>query len=169
MGAGICRNILSHEDLRSNHRGDFLIKPAFAFYIHVGTIEPMRYLGIDYGIKRIGLALSDDDGQMAFPGGIVMGHGDKAIKEIAEKIKKENIGVIVVGLPIGLNGNETDQTSITRAFVTLLKKTFPIPIETENEMLTSRMAIASGARDDHIDASSAAIILQSYLDKIKRK
>lgn len=126
----------------------------------------MRYLCLDYGLKRIGVAVSDEDGRIAFPAGVIIHHAVSVVlKKIAERIKKENIGTIVVGLPVGLDGNETDQTKITQLFITLLRKTFPIFIETENEMLTSRMAIASGARNDHIDASSAAIILQSYLDK----
>jgi len=129
-------------------------------------MKVMRYLCLDYGLKRIGVAVSDEDGRMAFPAGVIINNANGIVlKKIAERMKKENIGIIVVGLPIGLDGNETDQTKTTRSFIALLKKTSSIPIEVENEMLTSRMAIASGARNDHIDASSAAIILQSYLDK----
>ncbi len=129
----------------------------------------MRYLGIDYGAKRIGIALSDDEGRMAFPAGIIVNNGRGVIKKIIEKIKKERAGAVVVGLPIGLDGKETRQTSATRLFVASLEKAVALPVETENEMLTSRMAAASGMKDDDIDASSAAIILQSYLDKIKKE
>lgn len=129
----------------------------------------MRYLGIDYGLKRVGIAVSDDRGIFAFPAGVIINRGnDTMIKEIINRVKKESIGVIVVGLPIGLDGKETGQTIATRSFIALLQKSFRIPVETENEMLTSRMAAASGMIDDHIDASSAALILQSYLDKRRR-
>ena len=129
----------------------------------------MRYLGIDYGTKRIGIALSDDDGRMAFPAGIIENQGNNtAQKEVAKRIIKENIGLVVVGLPVELDGKETEQSRITRSFIEGLKKLMTITIETQNEMFTSRMASASGMTDHHIDASSAAIILQSYLDKIYR-
>lgn len=138
----------------------------FLFLEDLRIIEPMRYLGIDYGIKRIGIAVSDDERRLAFPAGVIINrstHG--ALKQIVEKIKKENAGVVVVGLPIGLDGKETDQTQATRSFIALLKKVALISVETENEMLTSRMAAADGMEGGHIDASSAAIILQSYLDR----
>ena len=125
----------------------------------------MRYLGIDYGSKRIGIAVSDDEGRMAFPSGIIPNRGKTAIKEIADRVRKEHVNLIVIGMPMGLNGKETEQTQATRLFITALRNTIQLPIETENEMLTSRMAKASGMKDGHIDASSAAIILQSYLDK----
>ena len=130
----------------------------------------MRYFGIDYGLKRIGIAISDDEGRMAFPAGVIPNRGgNMARREIVRRIKKENIGSVVVGLPVGLDGKETEQTETTRSFIVGLKKLIKIPVETENEMLTSRMATASGMTDHHIDASSAAIILQSYLDTINRK
>ena len=125
----------------------------------------MRYLGIDYGSKRIGIAVSDDEGRMAFPSGIIANRGKTAIKEIADIIRKKHIDLVVVGMPMGLDGKETGQTQATRLFMAILQHAIHIPIETENEMLTSRMAEASGMQDGHIDASSAAIILQSYLDK----
>lgn len=132
-------------------------------------MKVMRYLGIDYGTKRIGIALSDDEGRMAFPSGIIINQGnDVALKEVAKRIKNENAGFVVVGIPIGLDGKETDQTHITRSFIDSLEKSISVGIETQNEMFTSRMASASGMTDHHIDASSAAIILQSYLDKINR-
>lgn len=135
-------------------------------YKVVVIIETMRYLGIDYGLKRIGTSVSDENGRMAFPSGTIINRGGSVVcKEIAKKIKREKVGCIVIGLPVGLDGKDTEQTSITRLFIALLKKTVKIRVDTENEMLTSRMAIDSGVKDGHIDASSAAIILQSYLDK----
>lgn len=126
----------------------------------------MRYLGIDYGTKRIGIAVSDDNGRMAFPAGIIANRGsDTAAKEVAKCITKKNISLVVVGLPVGLDGKETEQTHLTRSFIKALKKFISIEIETENEILTSRIARTSGMVSHHIDASSAAIILQSYLDK----
>ena len=125
----------------------------------------MRYLGIDYGSKRIGIAVSDDEGRMAFPVGVIANRGESAIKEIASRTKKECVRIIVVGLPVGLDGKETEQTGKIRLFIMALTKAIQLPVETENEMFTSRMAAGSGMKGDHVDAASAAIILQSYLDK----
>ena len=129
----------------------------------------MRYLSIDYGSKRIGIAVSDDEGRMAFPAGFIPNRGKAVIREIADRIRKEHADLIVVGMPMGLDGKETEQTYATRLFVAALQNAIHLSIETENEMLTSRMAERSGMKDGHIDAASAALILQSYLDKENAK
>lgn len=126
----------------------------------------MRYIGIDYGSKRIGVAISDDQGRIAFPDGVIMNRADRVVKEITNRIKKKNVDVIVVGLPIGLDGKESNQTQKTWLFIETLKKSVNAQIVTENEMLSSRMAASAGMKGKDIDASSAAIILQSYLDKV---
>ena len=125
----------------------------------------MRYLGIDYGAKRIGIAVSDDEGRIAFPMGVIMNRGKSALKKIIERAKKEQAQIIVVGLPMGLDGKETEQTKTIKLFTATLAQAIEIPVEMENEMFTSRMAVGSGMKGDHVDAASAAIILQSYLDK----
>ena len=125
----------------------------------------MRYIGIDYGSKRIGVAVSDDEERMAFPAGVVANTEKTALKKIISHIKKECVQVVVVGLPIGLDGKETEQTAKIRLFIMALTKAIQLPVKTENEMFTSRMAAGSGMKGDHVDAASAAIILQSYLDK----
>ena len=122
------------------------------------------YIGIDYGQKRIGIAISDDEVKIAFPRTTVENKGNnKLVKTIASLVKKEQISCMVVGLPVGLQGQETKQTKGVRAFANKLRKVVSVPVEFENEMLTTKMAKESGAKD--IDASSAAIMLQSYLDK----
>lgn len=129
----------------------------------------MRYMGIDYGSKRIGVAISDEDGRIAFPYGIVINRGgNSAVKDIIVIFSREHAGEIIVGLPIGLDGKDTKQTTDVRKFVDALKAKSAFPVTYENEMLTSRMAKAAGMRNEHIDASSAALILQSYLDKRNR-
>ena len=125
-------------------------------------------MGIDYGSKRIGIAVSDDEGRMAFPSGVIANIGKLPVKEIVARIKKEGIGSIVVGIPVSLDGRETEQTRLTRVFIERLESAITFPVETENEMLTSRMAEHAGIKIGHVDESSAAIILQSYLDKKNR-
>jgi len=125
----------------------------------------MRYVGIDYGGRRIGVAQSDADGAMAFPLRTI----EYCVRKDAIAALKEICGVeiaaLIVGLPIGLDGKETDETREVRQFAADIAKAVASPIYFENEMLTSRMARTAGMRGGDIDASSAAIILQSYLDK----
>lgn len=122
----------------------------------------MKYLGIDYGDKRIGIALSDYEGKIAFPRGIVKS------SDLPRIVSKEEIERVVVGFPASLGGSETEQTRKVRRFAAKLQKEISVPIEFENEMLTTRMAAGEGVCPDHIDEAAAAIILQSYLDKQNR-
>lgn len=126
----------------------------------------MAYLGIDHGSKRIGVARSDENGAMAFPLRTIEYRARKdAIAEL-KKICARDIAAIAIGLPVGLDGKETDETAEVRGFAAELGKATNTPIYFENEMLTSRMARAAGMTGTHIDASSAALILQSYLDRM---
>lgn len=132
---------------------------------YAGLKNYMRYLGIDYGGRRMGVARSDTEERIAFPERTIEYRARKeAIAEL-KKICDTGIAAIVIGLPIGLDGKETDETAEVRAFATDLAYAIHVPIYFENEMLTSRMAAAAGMTGGHLDASSAAIILQSHLDK----
>ena len=130
----------------------------------------MRYLGIDYGGKRIGIALSDPGGRLAFPETVIShGNTQKAAEKIKAILEKEEVSKIIVGLPLGLDGKETAESVEVRQFTEGLKKRTMLPMEFENEMFTTRMAKHPGVKKDRLDASAAAIILQSYLDKqVKR-
>ena len=120
----------------------------------------MRYMGIDYGRKRIGVAVSDKEGKIAFPRGIV-----ENMKELQRFIAQEKIEKIIVGLPRSFDGSETAQTQETREFVGKLKKGVSIPVEFEDELLTTHMVKKEGVGLAHIDEAAAAVILQAYLDK----
>lgn len=125
----------------------------------------MRYMGIDYGEKRIGIAFSDEGGMMAFPKAVmVYKNSAKAAADIAVLIKKECIVRVILGLPRSLQGRDTVQTEVVRKFANALKKRISIPIEFEDEMLTTKIAVRSTPKDK-LDAASAAVILQSYLDR----
>lgn len=128
----------------------------------------MRYLGIDYGAKRIGLALSDEDGEMAFPHRTV---GD--VNGIMAVVRREGVGGIVIGLPLSATGKETLATQAVRRFAARLKKTLESsrrlehPIASlvfENELLTTKIAERHSS-GDKANAAAAALILQSYLDR----
>lgn len=126
----------------------------------------MRYLGVDHGKKRIGTAVADGEIGVATPRGVILRASDtQAIEEMKHLIRAERIEKIVVGLPLGLNGKETEMSRSAEEFGRRLAAETGMPVEFENEILTTRMAGYDGVGKETIDASAAAIILQSYLDK----
>ena len=136
----------------------------------------MRILGIDYGSKRIGIAVSDPLGITA-QGVAVIGKGetyDHDIRELKRIIKKYGgVDEIVVGLPKTMEGKIGPQAEKVLAFVEELKKEFKLNIATWDERLTTleaeKMLISAGLsrekRKRVIDKSAAANILQTYLDR----
>jgi len=136
----------------------------------------MRYLGVDYGSKRIGLALSDEEGTMGFPHSIVP-NTKRLVDEVCAFIAKENIGAVVIGESRDLAGGENPIAESARAFGEKLTARSGTPIFYESEVFTSaqarrlpadRQARLSRAPKQHtdVDASAAALILTSYLSRI---
>ena len=142
----------------------------------------MRYLGIDYGTKRIGLALTDGEGMMAFPHSVIEANG-KALSYIDALCKKEGVGQIILGESKNFKGEPNAVMKKVDEFKKELEKTLGIPVHYEAEFMTSAQAERvdekpreisrrSGlelrrpeAKNDKLDASAAALILQSFLDK----
>ena len=140
----------------------------------------MRFVGIDLGLKRIGLAVSDGSGTLARPlRTMTRGSSDDegAAAAIADAIgvlarEEDGVAAIVVGLPKRLDGSDTDQTAQVRRMVDRLRSLVGIPIELQDERLSSREAESRlalrerdwRARKARLDAASAAVILQDYLD-----
>ena len=131
-----------------------------------------KILGIDYGEKRTGLAITDDLQIIASPLETVL--TSMLFDRLKAIIAKEKIEVVVVGEARHLNGNDSEITAIQRAFVEKLKKVFPnIKVERVNEMFTSKLAsqalVQSGMKKsdrqkkENLDMVSAAILLQDYL------
>lgn len=123
----------------------------------------MKFLGIDYGQKRIGLAISDDEGKIAFPYKVVYNKSG-VLDEILSVLKKEKITKIIIGLPVPFSGKENKQTEEVKIFAKKLEQKIKLPVEFQNEILTTKSAKA-GSSKEILDASAAAVILQSYLDK----
>jgi len=133
----------------------------------------MKIISIDYGDKRIGLAVSDESGKLANRFKTIENKGlDNVIVEIKNILHDERIEKIVIGVPIGLKA-ESEQTRKTNNFIALLRKEADIPIDCINEMYTSKMAeknlFDAGKRGQEVkelvDQEAARIILQEYLDK----
>jgi putative pre-16S rRNA nuclease len=139
----------------------------------------MRSLGIDYGRRRIGLALSDATGLLARPWKAIARVGTPAdvagtlASEIAALAADDDgLGTVIVGLPRRLGGEDSEQTKHVEALVARLRPLVRVPIVTQDERLSSREAESLLARREKdwrkrkplIDATAAAVILQDYLD-----
>ena len=136
----------------------------------------VRVLGIDYGERRIGLAISDPSGTLARPLATLQAHGDRAA-QVADVVRRlgaedEGLGAVVVGLPGRLDGSPNEQTPRVLAFVERLRAQVPVPVALQDERLTSveaesRLAVRDRdwrSRKQKLDAAAAAVILQEYLD-----
>lgn len=139
----------------------------------------MRALGIDYGERRIGLALSDATGLLASPWKQMPNDANvgAAARRLADEVRRlqaedDGLAAIVVGLPRRLNGQPTEQTGRVRKLVQLLAEDIAVPITLQDERLTSHEADELLAQREHdwrkrkqqVDAMAAAMILQDFLD-----
>ena len=132
-----------------------------------------RVLGLDYGERRIGLALSDPLRIIAKPLTIIDRKKTKDhISEISKIVAEKKITSIVVGLPITLKGHYSKQTEIVLNFIDQLKLDLQIPIVAVDERLSSVAAkkalqaqdVKTGHNKGRVDETAAAIFLQEYLD-----
>ena len=133
-----------------------------------------RFLAIDFGEKRVGLALSDPTKIIAKPfKSISYNNQDDLLNKISLIIEQKNVEKIILGLPIGLKGQKTAQTNRVIEFYNLIKDKNDIQIVMEDERLSSISAkkslvlqnIKTGHNKALIDETAAAIFLQLYLDR----
>ena len=132
-----------------------------------------RALGIDFGEKRVGLALSDRSNLIASPYKTLQYISENdLISEIKKIVIDKEIKVFVIGLPLNMKGEDSDQTKKVRRFKNLLS-ILELPIIYEDERFSSIIAknslvlqnVKTGHNKSEIDRTAAAIILQQYLDK----
>jgi putative holliday junction resolvase len=123
-----------------------------------------KILGLDYGDKRIGLALAEE-GSIALPYKILENKSQASLLvALTEIIAAESISLIVVGLPYSLSGQMNERLRLTQDFVAWLKTKVPLEIFTVDERFTSKMFLKMGVKED-IDKHSAAAILDSFLSQ----
>jgi putative Holliday junction resolvase len=128
-----------------------------------------RIVAIDFGLKRIGIAISDVSKKIAFPFKTVEG-GPKAIENIMSSLEGKEIELFVFGLPIHLNGKESEMASIIRKFCLELTAKTNIAVQMIDERLSSKLAdqalshLKRKQRSERIDETAAAMMLQSYLN-----
>ena len=133
----------------------------------------MRFLGIDYGSVRVGLALSDEAGTMGFPHK-VMQNTPRLLEEVVELVHAEKVGAIVMGDSRTLAGGENPIAEQARAFGARLEVATGLLVAYESEVFTSAEARRAPHKEEKnrspksheaVDASAAAIILTSYLSR----
>lgn len=139
----------------------------------------MRALGIDYGRKRIGLALSDPSGLLARPWKAIPSSGalDRVARELVREIdalqnEGDGLAVVVLGYPRRLSGDANEQTPVVEALAAQLRTMTSLEVVLQDERLSSHEAESRLARTEKdwrkrkplVDAVAAAVILQDYLD-----
>jgi len=126
----------------------------------------MRLLGIDYGSKKTGLALTDESGKMAFPHSVVPTDA-KLLKTIETLIMKEKVGEIVLGYSLNRDGKPNAIHAAAEELILDLTLSVGLPVHLQPEQYTTQAAIQIQGRNAQTDASAAALILDSYLTKKK--
>ena len=127
----------------------------------------MRYLGIDYGSKRIGVAVSDAEGKIAFPEAVIP-NDRNAIETIHNLILGREVKGVVMGQSNNFEGEPNKiQSDIDKFAKKLEAKEMEFEVFFEPEFLTSKQAEQIQGKRESIDASAAALILQSYLNRAK--
>jgi putative Holliday junction resolvase len=143
-----------------------------------GEIAAMKILALDFGQKRIGVALSDATHTLAAPQDFLEAQPfAELLKSLKAMITREEIGLILVGVPRNMDGSYGDSATKAREFIQHLKLALTVPIEPVDERLStvqaSRLLQEGGhntrAQKTKIDSASAAVILQSYLDMLAAK
>ncbi len=125
-----------------------------------------RVLGLDYGSARCGVAVSDPTGTLATPLDAVERPGTrKGLERLAAVVRETEAERVVVGLPIGLSGADTAQTTEARAFAARLEARLgeSVPVELHDERFTTRLAQRSGGSATSEDSRAAAVLLEGWL------
>jgi putative Holliday junction resolvase len=132
----------------------------------------VRVLGLDIGQRRVGVALSDPKGSIATPHAVLDASAAIDGRSVVDLVAEWDVALVVVGIPVSLDGNEGPQAAATREAVSRLEHRLGVPVVFQDERLSSaeagrRMAeagLSEKERRNTVDMVAASIILQSYLD-----
>lgn len=138
-------------------------------------IKKGRILAIDYGLKRIGVALSDESQFLASPLPVIISQKD--LEKDAEAIQKlateKQAILIVIGLPLHMDGNASELSTLSSKLAEILQQKWGLEVKMQDERLSSKMAdhmlkeqgFSRKKRKERVDASAACVILQNYMDQ----
>ena len=136
----------------------------------------MRIMGLDLGTKNIGVALSDESGVLARGKEVIARRSDRrAIARIREILDEFEVGEIVVGLPLNMNGTTGERAEDSVKFAEMLKEQTHVPVRLWDERLSTKEAesvmikadLSRRKRKKIVDKLAAQIILQGYLDSLR--
>jgi len=131
-------------------------------------------LALDYGTRRIGLAVSDADGKFAFPAGFLACHGRaRDLAAVCELIAERGVRRVVVGLPLHMDGRRGDTAAAAEKFANAIADMSGLPVEMLDERWTTREAeralreSSSGRRKrrEAVDSAAATLLLRTYLER----
>jgi putative Holliday junction resolvase len=138
----------------------------------------MRILGLDFGTKTIGIAVSDELGMLGHGVGTIRRRSlTQDLAELRERVKQYNVQKIIIGLPLNMDGSAGESARRVLAFAEQVKKECGLPVETWDERLSTVEAqrimldaqLSRKKRKKIIDTVAAAVILQDYLDHIHQQ
>ncbi len=124
----------------------------------------MRHLGIDFGSKKIGLALSDESGVMAFPHAVVPNNQD-FLAYLFALIQEKKVAVVVIGQSLDKAGKPNAIQAAIEDLVVAITLEAGLPVHLEPEQFTTQAALRLQGRTTQTDASAAALILDNYLQR----
>lgn len=132
----------------------------------------MRYLGIDYGKRWVGLALADTAVDVVMPLPAIENKGEeKLIDHLKDLIKSEKIDEVAIGAPYSLDSRKSEQTKETLEFIKRFSRQISIPVHEEDERLTSqgaaKLAINGFGKETRMHSNAAALILETFISRKK--
>lgn len=145
----------------------FVTESYLHFLLTSGILFIMKYLGIDFGLKKVGFAQSDDDGRLAFP--LMISPNDKSLlKDTLELIREMKFSTVVIGESVDGKGKPNAIAKEARSFGMQIENSMDVIVVFEKEWYSTVEARKQpGNENNHeVDDQAAAIILQRYLDKI---
>ncbi|HEX5309889.1 MAG TPA: Holliday junction resolvase RuvX [Solirubrobacteraceae bacterium] len=126
----------------------------------------MRVLALDYGSTRCGCALSDPTGTIVTPIEPVLRPSSRAgMAALSTLAVEREAELVLIGLPLSLNGQDSEQTRETRAFAERLGKRVSAPVELYDERFTTRIAARSAGAGSSEDSRAAAVLLEDWLSR----
>ena len=128
----------------------------------------MRVLALDYGSARCGCALSDPTGTIVTPlAPVTQPASRRGLATLAQLVREREVERVVVGLPLSLRGQDTEQTRETREFADALSKRLgdAVPVELHDERFTTRIAAGMGYATSSEDSRAAGVLLEGWLER----
>lgn len=124
----------------------------------------MSLVGIDYGTKKIGIAVSNDDGTMAFPHEVVPNDG-QFMEYLTALVEQRKVAAVVIGQSLANDGTPNKVQEAIEELVTDITLYSGLPVHLVPEQYTSQAAARLQGRNEHTDAAAAALILDSFIQQ----